>query len=82
LISDYIIYTPTETEIEMNRTDDRPRIQFDAANWFLAGMGTRNGGSTYCHLVACFAMQRDGKTPVQISAWVPDTVLRRAGVAR
>ena len=58
--------------------ETRQRIQFDDINWFVLSRGTDNGTSTYCHLAACYKTQKDGKTPVQIADWVPNSKLTRS----
>jgi len=57
-----------------------PTVQHDDTIWRVVSKGNEKDGKTFCHLAAIHQFQKDGKTPVQISDWVPTAKLHRAGI--
>lgn len=58
---------------------DLPRIQHDGETWLVLGTGVNRGGKTYCHLKSAGLARPDG-SHTMIVDWVPNGVLRSAGV--
>lgn len=53
-------------------------IQHEDFVWRIVSTGAEKDGKTWCHLAAVHQKQKDGKTPVQISDWVPNRVIQQA----
>lgn len=59
--------------------DDRT-IKLEGDTWRVLAQGARRSHETYCHLASTtrYVEQKNGKRPIQISTWVPDTLLNEA----